>query len=114
MLPELYSVVLDIALFLGEALIERCPGLHWEFFTCGKKNISYQKPVIMGFSQVPNPKYILDLDWVVSGYGHRIVASRGSIGHYGSVVVRGVEIDVDDALAGQTYSDIRTDAFLPG
>ena len=111
LLPEWYSVVLDVGLFLGDVIIERCPWLHWEFFTWGKKNISYQKPVIMGF-RMPNPRHNFDMERFVVGYGHQIVASRGSISHYGSVVVRGVEIDVDDAVARQTHRDIRTDAFL--
>ena len=61
-LPEWYSVVNDVALSLGEVIIERCPGLRWEFFTGGKKDASYQRHVIMGFSHVPNPKFNVDID----------------------------------------------------
>ena len=57
LLPVWYSVVNDVALFLGDAMIERCPGLRWEFFTGGKKDAAYHRHVIMGFSQVANPKF---------------------------------------------------------
>src|SRR5215472_3142029 len=35
LLPGWYSVVNDVALFLGEVMIERSPGLRWEFYTWG-------------------------------------------------------------------------------
>jgi hypothetical protein len=112
LLAEWYSVVNDVALFLGDVIIERCPRLHWEFFVWGKKNVSYQRPVIMGFSKVANPKYNMDIDMVVAAYAHRIVASRGSIPSYGRVMVRGVEIDIDSAVAGIRRPEVEADAFL--
>lgn len=111
LLPEWYSVVRDIGLFLGETMIERCPGLRWEFFTGGKKNVAYQKHVIMGFSRSPNPRFNLDIDGMVAGYGHRVVASRGSVPTYGKVTVRGVEIDGDAVIAGDLDQDIEHDVF---
>jgi hypothetical protein len=69
-----YAVVHDIALFLGDVMIERAPGLRWEFYTWGKKNASFQRHVIMGFSRVPNPKYNVDIDAAVATYGQRVVA----------------------------------------
>jgi hypothetical protein len=68
-----YAVVNDIALFLGDALIDRCPRLRWEMFTSGKRNISFQRPVIAGFSRIPNPRYCLDLGLAVATYGHQLV-----------------------------------------
>ena len=103
-------MVNDVALFLGDVLIERCPGLHWEFFTWGKKNAAYQRHVIMGFSRVPNPKYNIDIDAAVAAYGHRIVASRGSVPRYGSVTVRGTEIDID-AVTSQERMEVENGAF---
>ena len=68
-----YSVVNDIGLYLGEEAIARSGGkLRWEFFTRGKRDIAYQRSVIMGFD-VPNPKYNVDFDLAVATYGHRIV-----------------------------------------
>lgn len=69
-----YSVGTDIGLFLGETAIQRHPDLHWEFFTWGKRNISYHRAVIMGFS-TDNPKFHINFDPAdyVVGYGHRLV-----------------------------------------
>ena len=39
LLPDWYSVVHDVALFLGDVMIERHPNLRWEFFTWGKTNV---------------------------------------------------------------------------
>jgi hypothetical protein len=71
-----YAVVNDLSLFLGDVIIERAPGLRWEFFTGGKKDASYQRHVIMGFSRVSDPKYYIDIDWALAVYGHRIVADQ--------------------------------------
>ena len=111
LLPEWYSVVRDVALFLGDTLIRRCPGLRWEFFTWGAKDVAYQHHVIMGFTQVPNRKYNLDLERGVAAYGHRIIASRGSVAQLGRVTVRGVEIDLDAATAAHGTAPMEVDAF---
>lgn len=111
LMPVWYSVVNDVALFLGDVIIERCSGLHWELYTWGKRDVSYQRHVIMGFSNVPNPKYNLDIDHLVASYGHRIVAARGSVARYGRQTVRGIEIDVDSAAARQRHREIKTDIF---
>lgn len=111
LLPEWYSVVNDIALFLGDVMIERCPNLRWEFFTGGKTDVSHQRHVIVGFTKVAVAKYNMDVDRLVSTYAHRIVASRGSIPHYGSHTVRGVEVDVDAAAARQRSREVDDDAF---
>jgi hypothetical protein len=68
-----YSVVNDIGLFLGERAIDASAGtLRWEFFTSGKRDMAYQRPVLMGF-KVSNPRYNLDPDLLVGMYGHRVV-----------------------------------------
>jgi hypothetical protein len=109
--PDWYSVVNDVALFLGDVIIGRCPGLRWEFYTGGKKDVSFQRHVIMGFTQIPNPKYSLDIDRAIATYGHRIVANRGSVAHYGKVNVRGAEIDVDALATRHRGREIESDAF---
>jgi hypothetical protein len=112
LLPEWYSVVRDTALFLGDVLIERHPTLRWEFYTWGKTNVSYQRPVIMGFSQVPNEKYCIDIDRRVATYAHRVVAERGSVPQYDRETVRGVQIDVAAAVAQQPRRPVEPDAFV--
>lgn len=76
LMPEWYSVVNDVALFLGDTMIERNPHLRWDFCTAGRKNISYQRHTIAGFTQVANPRYRIDIDRVVAVYGHRVVAGE--------------------------------------
>lgn len=110
--PEWYSVANDVALFLGDVMLQRCPQLRWEFYTWGAKNVSYQKHVIMGFSQVPNPKYNIDIDRRVVTYGHRLVAGRGSVPTYGRQTVRGAEIDIDAVAAEHRTREIEHDAFV--
>lgn len=78
--PKWYSVVNDVALFLGDTMIERAPQLRWDFCTAGRKNISYQRHTITGFTQVPNPRYCIDVDSMVAVHGHRIVAGE-SVDH---------------------------------
>lgn len=113
LLPEWYSVVVDISLFLGEVMIERHPHLHWAFFTWGKKDVAYQYPVIMGFRHSDPRRHVnIDLERIVAGYGHQIIESRGSIPTYGKAHVRGVEIDLDAAAARvRAGREVETDRF---
>jgi hypothetical protein len=108
-----YSLVQDIGTFLGELLIERRPTLHWEFFTWGKTDVSYQMPVIMGIA-TENPKFRTNIDPVgmVETYAHRVVEQMGSIPTYGKVTVRGLEIDVDAISAQHRQLPIPPDVFV--
>lgn len=74
--PRWYSVVNDVALFIGDAMISRCPSLRWSFYDAGAKDVSFQRHVIMGFTSVPNPKYNIDVDRLVATYGHRKVTGQ--------------------------------------
>lgn len=74
LLPEWYSVVNDIGLYLGDIAIKRHAELRWELYVSGKKDVSYQRHVLMGFTRVSNPKFNFDLDGGVAGLGHRVVA----------------------------------------
>ena len=68
-------MVNDVAVILGDVLIERCPGLAWEFFTKGgKSDVAYQKHVITGFTKAPNAKFNLDVDRLVATYAYQILA----------------------------------------
>jgi hypothetical protein len=75
LLPEWYSVGNDMALHLGDVAIARSPWLHWELFTWGKKDVAYQRPVLMGF-RVPDKRYNVDLDWNLAVIGHRQVTGQ--------------------------------------
>lgn len=76
LVPRWYAVVNDVALFLGDLMIERSPGLRWAFFDQGARDVAFQRHVIMGFTRVANPKYNIDIDGLVATYGHRIVAGN--------------------------------------
>lgn len=113
LLADWYSVVHDMAMFLGELTIRRHPNLRWEFFTWGRTNVSFQKPVIMGFG-TEDPKFRTNIDFerMVAAYAHRIVAGRGSIPTYGTVTVRGTAIDVDALSRDHDSTDATADQFL--
>ena len=72
--PIWYSVVNDLALYLGEVLIARAPNLHWTFFLAGERNVAYQRHVIMDFGKVANPRYNFDVDRWLATYAHRLIA----------------------------------------
>jgi len=40
-------------MYLGDLIVKRAPGLEWRFFDKGKKDISYQHPILMGFDVPP-------------------------------------------------------------
>lgn len=71
--PIWYSVVNDIALYLGDIMIKRNADLHWDCFVGGKKDVSCQRHVLMGFT-ARNPKYNVDVDRLLGTYGHQLVA----------------------------------------
>jgi hypothetical protein len=74
--PIWYAVVNDVALFLGDVIIERSPGLRWVMYDKGARNIAFQRHVIMGFMGVANPGYCVDIDLLLATYGHRIIAGE--------------------------------------
>ena len=111
--PRWYSVANDLALFLGDVMIERHPLLHWEFFTWGKSNAAYQRHVVMGFSTEDTKFHTsIDIDRMVAGYAHRLVASQGSVARLGSVEVRGVTIDLDAAVTRAGGVGLEANTFV--
>ena len=61
-------------MFLGDTMIKRSPYLRWEFFDQSKRDVGYQRHVILGYTRVADPYYYVDIDMVVATYGVRIVA----------------------------------------
>ena len=45
-------------------------------FDKGKRALSYQRHVLVGFSRVPNPNHV-DIDLLLATYGHRVVGRLG-------------------------------------
>lgn len=77
LMPLWYAVTNDVALFLGDEMIARNPGLRWEFFIWGKRSSHYQRHVIMGFPDAQH-KYSVDIDTLVAQVGYRAIAGRSS------------------------------------
>jgi len=112
LIPIWYSVCHDVALFLGDLMIERQPNLRWEFYTWGKTNVAFQRHVIMGFStEDPKLHTNLDIDRMVVAYAHQIIEAQGSFPTFGTVEVRGTPIDVDAVAASHRSREIDTEAF---
>ncbi len=67
-----YAMAFDIALHLGDVIIERAPSLRWDFFRWGPtgpgRDMSYHQPVIMGYSGT-EPLLSRELIVTVSWYG---------------------------------------------
>lgn len=76
--PIWYSVVHDVAVFLGEEIIHRAPTLRWDLCLHGRRNLSFQRPVLAGFTKVANPKYTADLDFAIGTYAHRLIHGNES------------------------------------
>ncbi|MBS4729895.1 hypothetical protein MSM1_16605 [Mycobacterium sp. SM1] len=55
-----YSVALDMKAYLGEILRRRKPHLRWELSTRSKKDLSYHRPIIAGFTKVPSKLYTVE------------------------------------------------------
>ena len=73
LLSRWYGVVNDMALFVGDVMISRYPNLKWVMYEWGAKNMSYHRHVIMGFTNVANPKYNVDVDILIATIGHRAI-----------------------------------------
>jgi hypothetical protein len=89
-----HAISLDVGLYLGDAIIARAPGLRWSFQTSPRSSISFQRPVIAGFTGVPNRGYNVDPDLVVTTYGERVVVGDSTSPTLFADVV---ERSVDDA-----------------
>jgi hypothetical protein len=67
--PESYSVVSDLALYIGDVMISRARNLSWGMYTASKRSSSYQESVIVGFQAVENPNYMISPGFLVAGLG---------------------------------------------
>lgn len=67
-----FSICNDIGIYVSETMIRARPKLHWHFYTANRKDIAYQRPVIMGFS-VSNKNYNIDCDYLLCQYAFRLL-----------------------------------------
>jgi hypothetical protein len=54
--PLELSLANDINMYVGDLLVQEFDNLNWAFHTFGKSDVSYQRPVLMGFSKVKDKK----------------------------------------------------------
>ena len=50
MAPETEKLLWDIAMYVGDGFTRLSPKLHWELFRDGKSDVSYNHPVVRGFT----------------------------------------------------------------
>jgi hypothetical protein len=89
-----YSLVVDVALELGDAIIAAAPHVAWQLFTRLEKATGYQRPVLSGFRRVSDPSYYVDVAHLVSTYVGLVCRGQQVKPDYLSTLVR---IAVDQA-----------------
>jgi len=68
---DLLSLCNDIGIYISEMLIRKHNNLSWKLNVI-KGNVSYQRPVISGFS-VKNKNYNYDFDRILIAYAYRLI-----------------------------------------
>ena len=93
---EWYSVISDLALYLGDVMIGRAETLSWCFYTKRKTDRDYQESVITGFRGVPNPHYHVNPGFLLAIMAQNLndgrwVADRKFVGWVTSSVLEAEE-----------------------
>jgi hypothetical protein len=66
------SVCHDLSLYLADLIITRHPHLHWKLHMRGKRNLSYQRPVLVGFRNA-HSTYTVNLYFALTQYAGGLV-----------------------------------------
>jgi hypothetical protein len=66
------SVCHDLSLYLADLIMARHPHLHWKLQKTGKRDLSYQRPVLVGFRNA-HPTYTVDLYFALTQYAGGLV-----------------------------------------
>lgn len=67
-----FSICNDMSMYFGEIVKRSCPTVDWKLNTIKSSDISYHRPVLMGFN-VKNKNYNIDFDLILCQYAHRII-----------------------------------------
>lgn len=67
-----FSICNDLSMYLGAIITRNCPMVEWKLNTIKPSDVSYHRPVLMGFN-VRNKNYNVDFDLVLCQYSHRIL-----------------------------------------
>jgi|GEM_PF-5970307 len=71
---ELFSICLDIGVYIAEMVKTQSPRITWSFYTTETRGLYFQRPVITGFD-VKNKDYHVDFDHLLCLYAFRILKS---------------------------------------
>jgi hypothetical protein len=72
------ALVVDTALWLGDRIIAAAPQLQWTFYTAHKKSTGYQRAVLTGFTRVPDPRYYVDVAFMVASWADLCARRRAT------------------------------------
>jgi hypothetical protein len=67
-----FSICNDISMYLSESIIRKSAKTKWVLNTIKESDISYHRPVLMGFN-VRNKNYNIDFDLLLCQYAFRIL-----------------------------------------
>ncbi len=71
------GVVADVALWLGERVIAAAAGaIRWELLVAPRKATGYQRPVLVGFRRVDDPRYYVDIAHLVASWAELAARRR--------------------------------------
>ena len=70
------GVIADVALWLGERMIAAAPHLAWTLCVAPKKATGYQRPVLVGFRRVDDPRYYVDVAHLVASWAELAARRR--------------------------------------
>ncbi len=91
-----YSIISDLALYIGDVMISRAENLSWVLHTAAKKSNSYQESVISGFQAAPNPKFFLNPGFLLVGLARKVAREEPvEEGNVANWVQEAVYWDVD-------------------
>jgi hypothetical protein len=62
------GLVADVALWLGDRMIDAAPHLRWALSVSHRKATGYQRPVLVGFRAVADPHYYVDVAHLIASW----------------------------------------------
>ena len=74
------GVIADVALWLGDRVIHATSGrVRWELLTAPKKATGYQRPVLVGFTRVDDPRYYVDIAHLAASWAQLAAKGRPNV-----------------------------------
>jgi hypothetical protein len=70
-----FSICNDLSMYFGEIVKRNCSSVDWKLNTVRSSDISYHRPVLIGFD-VKNKNYNIDFDLILCQYAQRIIKNN--------------------------------------